>query len=255
MFDCMLDVCRGSGDVECSVCYRAEGAHLRISYTATSTARTPVSLTNHAYFNLSAGADATVFGHTLQLACDAFAPDDGSGDGLPTGAFVSVEGTPRDLREDGKSLAQIIQDQARLSPHWPHGEEFVVTANRGVDCNAVAAASEHSLPPFAAKLSHPPSGRCLHVYTSEPALQVSMHVYRGIISLIDNGSFHPQTYYSTLLADTGHVMKNGSSYGAHAGICLETQRHANAESASAPTRLLPKGDVYRQETVLVFSVK
>ena len=102
--------------------------------------------------------------------------DDGSGDGLPTGAFVSVEGTPRDLREDGKSLAQIIQDQARLSPHWPHGEEFVVTANRGVDCNAVAAASEHSLPPFAAKLSHPPSGRCLHVHTSEPALQVSMHV-------------------------------------------------------------------------------
>ena len=69
------------------------------------------------------------------------------------------------------------------------------------------------------------------------------------------GLFYPQTYYSTLLADTGHVMKNGSSYGAHAGICLETQRHANAESASAPTRLLSKGDVYRQETVLAFSVE
>jgi galactose mutarotase-like enzyme len=148
-----------------------------MSYSATCTARTPVSLTNHAYFNLSAGADATVFGHTLQLACDAFAPDNGSGDGLPTGAFVSVEGTPRDLREDGKYLALIIQDQTRLSPHWPHGEEFVVTANRGLDCNAVAAACAHSLPPFAAKLTHPPSGRCLRIHTSEPAIQVCALVF------------------------------------------------------------------------------
>ena len=124
------------------MCYRVEGCQLRIIYTASSTAATPLSLTNHAYFNLSAGADATVFDHTLQLACDAFAPDDGSGDGLPTGNFVSVEGTLRDLRREGKRLAQVIEDQARLSPHWPHGEEFVVTANRGLDWNAVAAACE-----------------------------------------------------------------------------------------------------------------
>ena len=75
----------------------------------------------------------------------------------------------------------------------------------------------------------------MHLYTSEPALQ---------------------TYYSTLLGDvTGHIMKNGRSYGSHAGICLEAQRHANAEAASAPSRLLRKGEVYRQETVLVFSVE
>ena len=64
-----------------------------------------------------------------------------------------------------------------------------------------------------------------------------------------------QTYYCTLLADMGHVMKNGRSYGVHAGICLETHRHANAEATSAPSRLLSKGDVYRQETVLAFSVE
>lgn len=223
-----------AGDVTCAVCYRVEGQQLRISYTATSTATTPVSLTNHAYFNLSAGVDATVAGHTLQLACDAFAPDDGSGDGLPTGVFVSVEGTPRDLRAQGKALAEIIHEQALLSPHWPHGEEFVVTANREADCNAVAIACESTLPPFAAKLLHPPSGRCLRIHTSEPALQ---------------------TYYSTLLGDTGHAMKNGQSYRAHAGICLETQRHANAEAASAPSRLIREGQLYRQETVLAFSVE
>jgi len=216
------------------VCYRVEGCQLRIIYTASSTAATPVSLTNHAYFNLSAGADATVFDHTLQLACDAFAPDDGSGDGLPTGNFVSVEGTLRDLRRAGKRLAQVIEDQARLSPHWPHGEEFVVTANRGLDCNAVAAACERALPPLAAILLHPPSGRCMRLHTSEPALQ---------------------TYYSTLLSDTGHKMKNGRAYSAHAGICLEAQRHANAEAASAPTRLLQKGEIYRQVTTLVFSAE
>ena len=226
--------CLGAGNVTCSVCYRVEGPQLRIGYTATSTATTPVSLTNHAYFNLSAGTDATVFDHTLQLACDAFAPDDGSGDGLPTGNFISVEGTPRDLRGRGKPLAQVIEDQARLSPHWPHGEEFVVTANRGLNCNALAAACENSLPPLAATLLHPPSGRCMRMYTSEPAVQ---------------------TYYSTLLSDTGHIMKNGRSYGAYAGVCLEAQRHANAEAVSAPTRLLKKGEMYSQMTVLVFSAE
>jgi aldose 1-epimerase len=204
-----------------------------MSYTATCTATTPVSLTNHSYFNLSAGSDSTVFNHMLQLACDAYAPDDGSGDGLPTGRFVSVEGTSRDLR-GGRPLSEVITDQARLSPHWPHGEEFVVAANRGLNSNAVAVACEHKLPPFAAQLWHPPSGRCVRVYTSEPALQ---------------------TYYGTLLSNTGHVMKNGHSYGACAGVCLETQRHANAEATGAPSRLLRKGEVYRQETVLVFSAQ
>ncbi len=223
-----------AGDVTCVVCYRVEGPQLRIHYTATSTATSPVSLTNHAYFNLSAGADATVAGHMLQLACDAFVPDDGSGDGLPAGRFVSVEGTPRDLRKKCMPLSQVIHDQARLSPHWSHGEEFVVTANRALDCSAVASAHLNTLPPFAAKLFHPPSGRCLCIHTSEPALQ---------------------TYYSTLLGDTGHVMKNGHSYGPHAGICLETHRHANAEASAAPSRLLVKGKEYCQMTVLVFSVE
>jgi len=64
-----------------------------------------------------------VFDHT---ACGAFAPDDDvSGDRLPTGKFVSVEGTLRKLRREGKRAAQVIEDQARLSPHWPRGEELV----------------------------------------------------------------------------------------------------------------------------------
>ncbi len=39
----------------------------RYKYSAVTDAATPVNLTNHAYFNLSGGQDATVLDHELML--------------------------------------------------------------------------------------------------------------------------------------------------------------------------------------------
>src|SRR5450432_2560160 len=40
---------------------------LGIDYTATTDKSTPVNLTNHSYFNLSAGKDSTILGHKLMI--------------------------------------------------------------------------------------------------------------------------------------------------------------------------------------------
>ena len=206
------------GDLTARVTYSVECSTLKISYEATCTSTTPISLTNHAYWNLSAGTDETVERHTLQLLSDAYRPDDGSGDGLPTGERKLVQGTARDARE-GVNLGEFIAAQAALSPHWPHGEEFEVTANRHKKHD------DESAPALAAVLSHDETGRRMAVYTTEPALQ---------------------TYYSTLL------MPPHARYGA---VCLEAQRHANAErkSAAIPSRLVCPGETYRQTTAHVFS--
>ena len=57
-------------------------------------------------------------------------------------------------------------------------------------------------------------------------------------------------YYSTLLEGTRGP--GGATYRNRGAICLEAQRHANAEAVGAPSRLLRPGATYRQTTVHVF---
>ncbi|CAE8600283.1 unnamed protein product [Polarella glacialis] len=225
------------GTVTATVTYRCTHHELHIDCEAVTTAVSPISITNHAYFNLSAGVDATCREHTLQLNCDAFSPDDGSRDGLPTGLRQDVFGTHRDLRSGPVRLAQVLDGQEKASPHWPHGEEFVVRDMLGRDLSAVAAAAKLGDPKalaLAATLAHPPSGREMKVFTSETALQ---------------------TYYSTLLGDCGgFACKGGRTYQKHGAICLKAQRFANAENIEAPSRLIKPGDAYHQRTVFCFSL-
>lgn len=216
------------GDVKAKVTYAVDRASLSMVYEATTTAKTPISLTNHAYWNLSAGESPTVGSHTLKLHCDAFRPDDGSGDGVPRGARTFVRGTGRDATSPLR-MASVYGCQAGLSPHWIHGEEYEVTENRGRDPNRPP--KDGTLPPIAAVLAHPGSGRVMTVHTTEPALQ---------------------TYYSTLLS-TETAGKKGVVHERHGAVCLECQRHANAEGAGAPSRLIGPDQIYRQTTVHVFS--
>ncbi len=49
---------------------------LRIDYAATTDKPTVLNLTNHSYFNLSAGASPTILDHTLHLLADKYTPVD-----------------------------------------------------------------------------------------------------------------------------------------------------------------------------------
>ena len=68
---------------------------LRITYDAETDRPTPVSLTNHSYFNLAGGGD--ILGHTLWLNAARYTEIDGQL--LPTGRLLPVAGTPMDFTE------------------------------------------------------------------------------------------------------------------------------------------------------------
>ena len=103
---CLSYTCPGFGGftntVEAKVTYRVLDNTLRMEYEAEvfrdggregngfTSEFTPLSLTNHAYWNLSAGEDKTIHSHSLKLFSDAYAPDDGSGDGVLIGEFRSA---------------------------------------------------------------------------------------------------------------------------------------------------------------------
>ena len=84
------------GNLKVSVVYSlTERNGLKIDYEAEADADTPVSLTNHAYFNLNGEGSGDILGHTLTLFADKITPVNENC--VPYGAFMSVSGTPFDF--------------------------------------------------------------------------------------------------------------------------------------------------------------
>ncbi len=80
-------------DVE--VTYTLENNALHIGYTAIPDGKTPIALTNHAYFNLD-GLGGTVDNHTVQIFANRYTAVDENL--IPTGFRPLVEGSPFDFR-------------------------------------------------------------------------------------------------------------------------------------------------------------
>lgn len=87
------------GNLALKVTYSLDGSSLTIHYNATSDADTPISLTNHSYFNL-AGIGTPVLDFDACINADRYtAVDD---DLIPTGERPLVAGTEYDLRTPRK---------------------------------------------------------------------------------------------------------------------------------------------------------
>jgi len=123
---------------------------LRIDYTATSDQPTPVNLTNHTYFNLSAGKDTTIVGDELMLNANRFTPPNDKL--IPTGALQDVKGTLLDFTSPKK----IGKDLDEVKGGYDHN--FVLNK----------AGNELSL---AATVWDSASGRYMEMYTTQPGVQ------------------------------------------------------------------------------------
>ena len=123
---------------------------LKIEYAAVTDKATPVNLTNHCYFNLSAGADSTILDHELMLRATQFTPVNDQL--IPTGKIDTVKGNAMDFT----SAKKIGKDIAQVAGGYDHNWVFQKPENRF---------------DLVASLYHQPSGRYMEVRTTEPGIQ------------------------------------------------------------------------------------
>lgn len=124
---------------------------LTLEYTATTDKATPVNLTSHPYFNLSAGKNPTILDHVLQIQAEQLTEVDSNS--IPTGKFLSVSETPFDFRAPKRIGADIMD----VAPGYDH--------------NFVLPVVTEPLTQPAAELYDPLSGRVMRLFTTEPGLQ------------------------------------------------------------------------------------
>ncbi len=127
------------------------GNGLKIDYTALSDKKTPVNLTNHAYFNLSAGRDSTILEQELMLNASSYTPVNETL--IPTGVLAPVKNTPMDFLKEkkiGKDIAQV--------------------AGGGFDHNFIIIRKDSGMNKAAAAYD-PGSGRLMEVFTTQPGVQ------------------------------------------------------------------------------------
>ncbi len=96
------------GNVDITVTYTLTNENqLVLDYFASSDQTTPITLTNHSYFNLSGRLKNTVHEHRVAIDSSKFVELDE--ELIPTGKLIPVEGTPFDFR-DGRLLGDGFND-------------------------------------------------------------------------------------------------------------------------------------------------
>jgi aldose 1-epimerase len=155
---------------------------LRIEYSATTDKATPVNLTSHAYFNLSAGTDSTILGHELMMKAAQYTPVDSTL--IPTGQIEAVTGGPMDFN----TAKPIGRDIANVKGGYDHNWVLNRTGS-GLE--------------LAAKLVHPASGRVMEVFTTEPGLQFySGNFLDGTLTNTKDGAKY--VWHGALCLETQH---------------------------------------------------
>jgi aldose 1-epimerase len=155
---------------------------LKIEYAATTDKATPVNLTNHAYFNLSAGKDSTILDHELMLKADKFTEVDSVL--IPTGKLPAVKGTPMDFTTAKKIGKEIDSVQGGYDHNW-------VLNKTGNALESIAT------------LYHAGSGRLMEVFTTEPGIQFySGNFLDGTLTNTKGGQKYVQ--HAALCLETQH---------------------------------------------------
>ncbi|KAA0086040.1 galactose mutarotase [Paraburkholderia sp. T12-10] len=232
------------GNVQVEVCYTLDDeGELTIDYRARTDAPTPLNLTNHAYFNLTAQTGADIKGHVISIDADTFFEVDST---LIPLREATVAGTAFDFREAAPIGARLDwpHEQLALARGFDHcyvlrePQVQSAAALRNGEGKGSGSDSEHDhdrdgdLTANArsvrevARLYEPTSGRVLTVSTDQRGLQ-----------------FYTGNYLDGVRA------RSGSTYMRHAGLCLEAGGFPNQiNMADREDVIIRANKPYRQVT-------
>ena len=202
------------GNLDVEVRYGLVAGVLSIEYFAKSDKDTPLSLTNHCYFNLGGHDSGGIAGQKLQIFADCITPIDETL--IPTGELMEVSGTPFDMKEP------------RLIGPGMESSHPQIVLGGGYDHNFVLSKEQSRALSLAAILEF--DGLTMRCLTTEPGIQ-----------------FYSGNFLS------GELGKGGAIYNKRTGLCLETQRWPDAVNKPGfPNSVLRAGETYRSKTVYSF---
>lgn len=186
-----------------------------IDYAATSDQVTPITLTNHSYFNLSGDLKNTIHHHHITIDSEEIVKLDEKL--IPTGKLMNVFNTSFDFRES-RSLHEGFNDKSEQNTVAGNGYDHYFIFNKKKE-NAVTVSDEKS-------------GRLLMIKTDQPGMVM---------------------YTSNMLED-GMELKEGFSE-KYLGVCFETQASpASLHYPGFPSVILKAGEQYKKQTVFSFSI-
>ncbi len=206
------------GNLNVTVIYTlSDRDELKIEYSAVTDAPTPLNLTNHTYWNLSAEKSPTILDEVLTVNADRYTPFDDVQ--IPTGKIQSVKGTALDFLKATPIGARI--SQASGGPPVGYDHNYVLN-KWGSELTR------------AARVRDPGSGRVMEVFTTEPGMQ----------------------FYTGNFLDGKVMGKDGVAYPQYGAFCLETQHYPDSPNhPNFPSTILRPGEAYHQVTIYRFSTE
>ncbi|RDW22145.1 galactose-1-epimerase [Oceanobacillus arenosus] len=205
------------GNVAIEVTYTLTDTNqLILDYAAKSDKTTPLTLTNHSYFNLSGDLKNTIHQHEVRMNSNYFV--ELNSELIPTGRLLNAGGTVFDFRE-GRFLKDGFTDdfiQNRLAGNG-YDHYFVFDSEQE---NTIVVRDRDS-------------GRRMDIATDQP----------GVVMYTSNGLV------------TDQKLRNGMSRN-YLGVCFETQGSpASLHHEGFPNIVLKAGELYKKQTTFSFSVE
>lgn len=194
-----------------------EDNSLEFNYRAVCDEKTPISITNHSYFNLK--GSGSILDHILQLNCDKFLEQDKNQ--LPTGAIESVKNSRFDFIHPRR-----IGECKKIEDEKGYDNCFVTNAYRmslGIPQRTVPLVK-------IATLTEAESKKSMEVFTNCEGFQLYNAKYVRYL---------PGKY--------------GAMYMPFCGICFEPQAFPNSPNIKEfPSAILEPGQEYFSKTVFKF---